>query len=176
MKAVLFDLDDTLYAYKPCHAQGLEEVLSSIVSDWKLSRDEAESLYARARDWIHNQLHNTAASHHRLLYMSKLCEFAGQNPVIHARRLKDIYWKGHFTRMDFHPGARELLVSLKNSGILLGLVTDLTADIQYQKLRHLGLESTFDAVVTSEEAGIEKPSPVMFRLAIEKLRLTSSSV
>jgi len=171
MKAVLFDLDDTLYAYKPCHSKGLEVVLSKIVNDWKVSWDDAEILYGKAREWIHNQLHNSAASHHRLLYMSKMSEFGGQNPVVYAKRLEDLYWQGYFSQMNLYPGVMDLLVGLKNSGILLGLVTDLTTDVQYKKLWHLGLESTFDAVVTSEEAGIEKPSQIMFQLVLEKLGL-----
>jgi putative hydrolase of the HAD superfamily len=51
----------------------------------------------------------------------------------------------------------------------IAIVTDLTAQIQFQKLRHLKFQNRFQAIVTSEEAGIEKPDARIFNLALNKL-------
>jgi len=67
-----------------------------------------------------------------------------------------------------------LLEELKNFSLQLGLITDLVADIQYKKILYLGLENFFDVVVTSEEAGREKPDPIIFQLGLQKLSLTST--
>jgi putative hydrolase of the HAD superfamily len=69
------------------------------------------------------------------------------------------------------PGAEDVLIELRASGIPLGLVTDLTAQIQFRKLIHFGIERYFDVVVTSEEAGVEKIGLLPFHLAMDKLEM-----
>ena len=48
-------------------------------------------------------------------------------------------------------------------------MTDLGAQIQFRKLIYFGLNECFDFVVTSEEAGAEKPAAIPFELALGKL-------
>ena len=45
-----------------------------------------------------------------------------------------------------------------------------------RKLTYFNLEETFDAVVTSEEVGADKPDPRNFNLVLEKLGLNSDQV
>jgi len=51
----------------------------------------------------------------------------------------------------------------------LGVLTNGTPEWQTDKLRAHGLESHFDAVVTSYDAGAHKPDAAVFRLAEERL-------
>ena len=57
---------------------------------------------------------------------------------------------------------------LKKRGIRIGIGTDMTAYVQYKKLSALGLYSYIDFIVTSEEAGAEKPDPHLFDICVEK--------
>ena len=50
-------------------------------------------------------------------------------------------------------------------------VTDLTSQIQFRKIVKLKLEDKINFIVTSEEAGIEKPNKKIFDLALEKINL-----
>ena len=70
-------------------------------------------------------------------------------------------------------GVYELLKKYKNN---ICLATDLTADIQYRKIKKLKLHNYCNSVVTSEEAGREKPHPYMFMLSLQKLGLKASEV
>ena len=70
--------------------------------------------------------------------------------------------------MVLYPGMKELIGTLKQRGRQLALLTDMTAQIQFRKLKQLKLEGVFDHIVTSEEAGEEKPSGRMFELLLEK--------
>jgi putative hydrolase of the HAD superfamily len=173
-KAIFFDLDNTLYPYEPCHREGLSQVINFLQKEWNFSYEQATDLYEEARNWVHNQLEGTAASHHRLLYMSKLCEFTKKNPILYAKKLEELYWDGYFSQMALYDSVIPLLEELKNFSLQLGLITDLVADIQYKKILYLGLENFFDVVVTSEEAGREKPDPIIFQLGLQKLSLTST--
>ena len=57
---------------------------------------------------------------------------------------------------------------LKESGVRMGIGTNMTAYIQYRKLERLGLSAYPDWIVTSEEAGAEKPDRRFFDLCIQK--------
>lgn len=64
--------------------------------------------------------------------------------------------------------ARELLASLP-ARLPLALITNGASDTQREKLRTLGVEDRFDAVVISGEVGVAKPDPSAFRLALDGL-------
>jgi putative hydrolase of the HAD superfamily len=76
--------------------------------------------------------------------------------------------------MKLFPNALDLLETLRVRGIPMALITDLTTQIQLRKISYLGLESYFDAVITSEESGSEKPAAAPFELAKEHLGISIS--
>ena len=61
----------------------------------------------------------------------------------------------------------EFLDDLRLLGIPMVIVTDLTAQIQFRKIVYFGLDRYFDFVVTSEEAGQDKPNAAPFELAMK---------
>lgn len=65
--------------------------------------------------------------------------------------------------------ARALLSSLQRARMPLALITNGASDTQRDKLRSLGIEDRFDAVVISGDVGIAKPDPSLFELALDKL-------
>ena len=67
-------------------------------------------------------------------------------------------------------GVIDYLNHLKSKGIITANITDLTAQIQFRKLVYFGLDELFDYVVTSEEAGADKPDKKAFELALKKLK------
>ena len=62
---------------------------------------------------------------------------------------------------------------LKERRLTLGLLTNATKEA-ISIYRTLGLESHLDFVVTSEEAGVDKPGPEIFLTALEKAGVTAS--
>ena len=55
MKAILFDLDDTLYDYAPAHKKGLDAVYSIISKKIKISKKKFLALYKISNDEIKNE-------------------------------------------------------------------------------------------------------------------------
>jgi len=71
---------------------------------------------------------------------------------------------------------RELFTSVKEARIPLALITNGASDTQRDKLRALDLEHWFDVVVISGEAGLAKPDPIAFGLALDKLAVEPKNV
>ena len=127
IKAVIFDLDNTLYDYGECNAVAMDE------------------------------------------FKKQGAELLGKSPLPVGLKLYGAYWDTFIDVMRPYDGATKFLRDLKTKGIKTAICTDMTAHIQYRKLEKLGMAELFDAIVTSEEAGAEKPAPVMFQLAVDKL-------
>jgi len=65
-------------------------------------------------------------------------------------------------------GAAEACRALAARGLRLAVVSNWDVGL-HGHLARLELESLFDAVVTSAEAGVAKPDPAVFLLALERL-------
>ncbi|MFH0914208.1 MAG: HAD family hydrolase [Chloroflexota bacterium] len=66
------------------------------------------------------------------------------------------------------------LKSLKERGLILGLLTNAAKEAISVCRTTLGLEPYLDVVVTSEEAGADKPHPPIFLKALEKAGVKAS--
>ena len=67
------------------------------------------------------------------------------------------------------PGAYELLTRLKEDGCKMAIITNGFKEVQYHKLRNSDIIDFFDAIIISEEVGIHKPSPLIFKRALEAI-------
>jgi putative hydrolase of the HAD superfamily len=170
--AVLFDLDDTLYPYDVCHAAGFDAAVAHLSNLYAWDPATTRRAYLDGRSEVHERLHGQAASHSRLLYVQGLLGAKGKSSDLKAALdFETEYWSEYFGSMKLFPGVTATLVRLREAGIQTGIVTDLTARVQFEKLVALGLSDLVDCVVTSEEAGVEKPDSALFRLALAKLEI-----
>ena len=172
-KALLLDIDNTLYDYNVTHAFAKSKVIEYCMSILNFTKEEINSAYDKARHKVHIELCETAASHNRLLYFQKMLEILNVNPLEYSFDIYNVYWDSFLDKLVPFEGIYTLLEKYKGN---ICLVTDLTAHIQYRKVKKLGLEKYCNAIVTSEEAGHEKPHPYMFMLALQKLGLEGKDV
>jgi putative hydrolase of the HAD superfamily len=173
-KGIILDLDNTLYSYHKTHPVALEKAVSFLSRQLKLDKKRIQDSYLKARAYVQRTLKKTASSHNRLLYFQKLCEDLGANPIVSALPAYQLYWDQYINAIKLFPGVREFLKEHK--GKKIGVVTDLTADVQHQKLLKLNLAPWIDCIVTSEEVGFEKPHRLMFSQVLKKMGVSSSDV
>jgi putative hydrolase of the HAD superfamily len=166
-KAVLLDLDNTLYDYDTAHKPALAAAISFFSDAFSLSNDTVSGAYREGRSQINRELAGQGASHSRLLYFQRVSELLGFDPCLHSLEAERVYWERFISKMELRPGAIDFLDSIRD--LQVAIVTDLTAQIQFQKLQHFRFQNRFQAIVTSEEAGIEKPDARIFKLALHKL-------
>lgn len=173
-QAIFLDLDNTLYAYEPAHIAAMEGVLEAFAERTGRTRAHIEAQFEQAKAETHARLALTASSHSRVLYFQRMAELLrreGAEPLalsdvldIHA-----LYWARFYAVIKPFAGAIGFLEALKEMAIPVCIVTDFTAEAQLEKLSRLGMAHLIDTVVTSEEAGIEKPHPQIFLHAAHKL-------
>jgi putative hydrolase of the HAD superfamily len=65
-------------------------------------------------------------------------------------------------------GAPEALAALRGAGLELACVANWDVSL-HEHLERLGLAGSFHTILSSAEAGVEKPDPEIFRLALSRL-------
>lgn len=169
--AILFDTDNTLYPYDPAHTAAYEAVRNKVVSTFSIKPDEFDVAFKDARAEVKERLGYTAASHNRLLYLQRMLEIMGLgSQVLLALDFEQTYWRTFLSNAVLFDDVKELLDDLRLLEIPTAIVTDLTAQIQFRKIVYFGLDNYFDYIVTSEEAGSDKPSKAPFQIALDKMR------
>ena len=172
-KGLLLDIDNTLYPYKNSHDVGLNAAFSLIESQFGVERASIKKAFLKARKEVHITLSETAASHNRMLYFQKMLERLDLSSTSFTLEVYEAYWGNFLNEMTAFDGVYKMLEKYKNR---ICLVTDLTAHIQHRKIKKLKLDKYVDLVVTSEEAGHEKPHPSIFNLSLEKLKCSKDEV
>ena len=169
IKAVIFDIDNTLYSYDDNHVHGMKALADYCKKELGISEEEMHSCYRKAARIMSDRIGtDTAAIHNRLIRTQCMLELMNKPLFPHARNMYHAYWDTLIHHSKPFPGVLELIQKLKERNIRIGIGTDMTADIQYQKLETLGVAPYIDFMVTSEEAGIEKPHYHFFDICAEK--------
>ena len=170
-RGVIFDVDGTLYDYKAGDTVAMKNFCGYVERKLGISEENFRKTFSEARNIIHKQLKNTAASHSRVLMIQTVLELLGKNPFDYVLEFYDVYWDYFLENIRPYDGVTEFLAKLKNFGVKIAICTDMTAHIQYRKLSQLGLDKFIDFMVTSEETGMEKPAPIMFNTALKKMNI-----
>jgi 2-haloacid dehalogenase len=86
-------------------------------------------------------------------------------------RLLDLY-----LHLDCYPEVPETLHRLQAAGLKLAILSNGTPAMLAEVVRHNGLESLFDAVLSVEEVGVFKPHPAVYGLASDRLQISPTAI
>lgn len=168
--AILFDTDNTLYHYDPAHDAAMKAVREKVTRTFYIEPEAFDRAYDEARYQVKKRLKHTASSHSRLLYFQRMLEIIGLgSQVMLALDFEQTYWRTFLSQAVLFDEVKDLLDDLRLLGVPTAIVTDLTAQIQFRKVVYFGLDHYFDYIVTSEEAGHDKPHAAPFQIALEKM-------
>ena len=159
VRAVVFDLDDTLFpqaqwlagAWKAVAAAAAAQGVDPVALEAALV---AEAAGGSGRGGIIDRA---------------LAAVAAPGPMS-LDPLLEAFWNHRPAHLDTYPGVPGALVELRRRA-LLGLVTDGEPRGQRAKMEAAGVAGLFDAVVLSDELGREhrKPDPAPFRAVLDDL-------
>ena len=173
-KGILLDIDDTLYQYEPLHELASQALFLEIEALFSIDIQSIKVAFSAAKKIVKQNTPETAASHNRLLYIQNLCEILDIDSLKHSLNFYNKYWDTFLDHLSLTKGAKTFFEQYGHLPICL--LTDLTAHIQHRKVIKMGLNKWVNFMVTSEEAGCEKPHPFMFQLALHKLNLSAKDV
>lgn len=168
IKALIYDIDNTLYCYDTAHEAAFRALADAVYHTFGVPAEEFSALHRQAMRIQEDRAGAwSAAIHNRLIRCQIILEQLGR-PVSHAPRMAEVYWSAFLSRTRPFPGAEASMAFAKAEGLAVGVGTNMTADYQFMKLERLGLMKYVDFMVTSEEAGAEKPDGKLFDLCVKK--------
>lgn len=174
IRTVIFDLDDTLYSYTKTDPIAKEALYRYCEEQRLMTREEAAAIHKEMAQEQAVRLGSCAASHNRLIRYQMILEAKGLPLFPHAVRMEELYWNTLLLAAEPEPGIVALFQEPRRLEIKIGVGTNMTARVQFEKLEHLGLAPYVDFVTTSEEAGVEKPDPVLFQRCVQKVGCQAS--
>ena len=168
---VLFDLDDTLFDHRACTRAALADLRGRFPVLRGVPAGAVDEEHGRLLEALHLEVlaGRMTVDEARVERFRQLLAFAGG--TAHAGDAADAaatYRSAYLAHWRPVEGALELLESL-HGRVSTGVVTNNVASEQRQKIAACGFGPLLDAVVISEEAGVTKPDPRIFRLALDRL-------
>lgn len=150
VQAIVFDLDDTLYAQVDFKRSGFRAVASWLAGTSGV--DEGAMYQA-----LSEQLDRLGPSHPAIVDHA-LRRVPSPLPPVDEIVEK---FRTHRPDIALYPGVRSMLVALRRD-YPLGLLSDGLATVQRNKIAALGLATLVDHVLLSDEYGSAKPDPALF--------------
>ena len=168
-RAALFDLDDTIFDHQVHRREALSAVAATVPALRLADVREVEAAHETHLQRTHRAVLDgaisvSAARTERMREL--LSDFGVRADAALVNRCEAIYREAYDREWRTVPGARELLRSLREHGLWLGVITNGIASEQSEKLRRLGLETAVDALIVSEQVGSRKPDPEFFSHAV----------
>lgn len=165
IKAVLFDLDGTLY--------DRDELAARLFDDQYRAFEHELSGVGRER--FLRDVHAMDEHGHgdkETGYVRLVCAW-GLDAAL-ATRLIDQFWSSYDGLCALPEDTRSTLEELRRRDLKLGVITNGQSVRQRCKIAALGLERAFDVVLVSEEEGVRKPDAEIFRRALARCGVAAS--
>lgn len=164
IKAVIFDLDNTLVDFMSMKRQAITAAIHSMIdAGLRLTHEEVQARI----DAIYSERGIEFQSvFDQLLYdlFQKVDYKILSAGIIAYRRARE-------AALVPYPHVNMTLVELLKRGLKLGVVSDAPGREAWLRLCYLDFHHLFDSVVTFDDTGERKPSPVPFRRALELLQV-----
>ncbi|PCH68488.1 MAG: noncanonical pyrimidine nucleotidase, YjjG family [Bacteroidales bacterium] len=170
-KHIFFDLDRTLWDFN----KNSEVSLNQLFRDYQLQSIFGSFLFFKSRYEYHNgKLWNAYYQKrikkedlmYRRFYLT--LKEAGKNDLDLAKEIAKDFIEITPLQTVTLPNAHQILEYLKTKKYQLYIITNGFNEVQAKKLQNSKLDAYFTEVITSEDAGANKPTPQIFEYAFNK--------
>ena len=158
VKAVIFDLDDTLISEKEYIKSGYRHIAEVIGQRFNINKDQVYiDLFQLFRESPHNVFNRLYEKYHIEYSKEMIIDLVNE-------------YRGHFPDVQYYDDVMQCLNELKVLGIKIGIITDGYAQAQRQKLKAVEADMYFDEIIVTDELGRDywKPHPKAFEIIKER--------
>jgi len=176
LRAVLFDIDDTLFSTSEfARTARRNSIRAMIRAGIRMSEKE---LMRELEEVIVEFSSNYQNHFDKLLQRIPRSKTRGTNPAILVAAGVTAYHDTKFSHLRPYEDAVQLLRELERTDLIRGVVTDGLMVKQAEKLLRLGVYPLFDpqAIFISDQIGISKPNPKLYRRACASIGVAPSNV
>lgn len=166
IKAVLFDLDDTLYRERDFVEQAFRRVAKYLVQKGKKGSEARSVQPGDSQEELFRRMMELMEKEGRGKIFDRLCEW--YNMDVPIQELVQVYRETE-PALSLYPDGEAFLRQLKKAEIKTGLITDGNVQVQKNKIRALELNERLDVVVVSWEIGLEKPDQEVYEYCLRRL-------
>lgn len=161
VKAVLFDMDNTLFDFVAAKLIACREILSYISGEEKNTAKDPSELFG----YFLRGVHGFEDYENIKDYMQDKKSF-----TIHRyTHCCEIYEREKLQNLKLYPGVKDTLVELKKRGLKLAIITDADSYHAFARLTKVELLDFFDTLVATDMTGTKKPDPAHFLYALQSL-------
>ena len=163
IRAIIFDLDDTLYDEMQFVRGGFEAVSSYTSKNANVNQNV-----------VYQLLLDVLEKHGRGQTFDIALKKLGLYNKNLIPKLVEVY-RTHKPKLSLYSEVRTVLSTLRKQGYKLGLITDGNVEVQRNKVEALKIKDFFDCIIFSDEYGIEKqkPNPFPYQKAMEELKVSA---
>lgn len=162
VKAVIFDLDNTLLDFKKMKEQGVHAAIGAMI-EAGLNYNE-EKAYNEIFDIYHEK-----GWEYRLIFDDFLKNTTGKIDNKYLAAAIVAYRRAKEANLLVYPNVSRTLIHLIKHGIKIAVVSDAPSREAWMRIYYLNLHHVFDLVLTFDDSKVHKPSPIPFKMALEKL-------
>ncbi len=166
IKATIFDLDDTLFDSTELSSQARRNAIRAMIGvGLPASFDEAHQVLSEVvKDYGSNYSFHFDQMLKRLSVESSKMKFFVSAGMIGYH---DVKYANIRPFTDVVP----TFLELKKLEVKICILSDGDALKQYEKILRLRLQDFLDDIIITEEVGIRKPNPKLYKLALERFHL-----
>ncbi|RZT93142.1 putative hydrolase of the HAD superfamily [Ancylomarina subtilis] len=168
---IFFDLDRTLWDFD----KNSEKTLKQLFRDYSLQNTFGNFLFFKSRYEYHNKklwlayyqnrIEKEELSYRRFYLTLKE---AGLDDLGLAKEIAHDFIDLSPLQTEVFPNTHECLEYLKNKNYQLHIITNGFNEVQGRKLQNSKLEKYFNQIITSENAGANKPHAQIFEYALKQ--------
>jgi putative hydrolase of the HAD superfamily len=163
-KAILFDLDGTLFDWDPSFRELVEQQYACFNA--ALAHIPRETYVQRVMELdAHGYVERA------IVYGEAAREFGLPDALV--PRLIGHFWETYSSLCRCFPEVPSALATLRANGVKLGMITNGSVRMQESKIHQLGFAELLHPILISEREGLRKPAPRIFERALGRLGLTS---
>jgi len=164
IKGVIFDLDNTLLDFMKMKEFAVKAAIKGMIeAGLKVNEDksyiEINSIYEEF-GWENQKVFDVFLEK-SIGHVDNKFLAAG---IVAYRRARE-------ANLMAYPNVNKTLLALSKSGIKLGVVSDAPSREAWMRIYYLNLYHYFDVVITFDDSGERKPSPIPFQLALDGMGL-----